>query len=637
MSAEAITTPLQAQTRQQQDYPQGGLRFDWIFAGLGALLIAGLWVDGWAHFHGLVDDSFFTPWHFLFYSAFGIVALFVAANHWRNVAKGYHFQRALPQGYWLSLLGVVLFAAGGVGDMIWHTLFGIEDGSEALTSPTHIMLAIGMALIITGPVRAAWLRYQQGEARNWLEVGPALIGMTLLLALLAFFTSYAHPLINLNAADFGGDAPEIVQNSQLYIMNADGTQQTRLSIMPDVSLYSARWSPDGSRIVYAQGAPDNEEVDLYVMNADGTGITQLTRSPGSETSPAWSPDGTQIVFVGTQDDSTDLFVMPADGGEATRLTQTDVEEWSPAWSPDGSQIAYVARNGNGGNIHVMSADGTNDTTLTSDNGSWLPSWSPDGSQILFSQRREGGFEVALMNADGSNITQLTDSSSFDGFASFSPDGTQVLFVSWRSGSREVYTMPVTGEVNSDVEPMNITQNPALLVNDASFAPDGSKIIFTAQGQQAQDDGGFELQDFGMASVLLQAALLATIVALMIWRWRLPFGALTLLLAGSTAMLTILTDMFLLIPAALLSGLIADVLLRLMQPSAEHPNRFYGFAFLVPLLFFALYFLTIQLTFGIGWSVHVWTGAIFLSGMIGLLVAYFATATQHPVNEMRLPR
>ena len=64
----------------------------------------------------------------------------------------------MPPGYELAIVGVLIFMAGGVGDMIWHEIFGIEIGVEALLSPTHLILAVGMTLIISGPFRAGWRR-----------------------------------------------------------------------------------------------------------------------------------------------------------------------------------------------------------------------------------------------------------------------------------------------------------------------------------------------------------------------------------------------------------------------------------------------------------------------------------------------
>ena len=72
----------------------------------------------------------------------------------------------MPVGYGLSGLGALIFAAGGMTDLIWHTIFGIEAGVEALLSPTYLVLALGLGLIASGPVRAAWRRSEPVAGRG---------------------------------------------------------------------------------------------------------------------------------------------------------------------------------------------------------------------------------------------------------------------------------------------------------------------------------------------------------------------------------------------------------------------------------------------------------------------------------------
>lgn len=192
----------------QAGYPSSTARFDWMMTALSTLFVAGLWVDGWAHFHGEVDGSFFTPWHFLFYSAFGVVALFLAYHQVRNVNRGYGFWKALPKGYLQALIGVGIFALSGAGDMVWHTLFGIENGTEALMSPSHIGLAVGMILVCSGAVRSVWSR---GHQRGWRLLGPMIVGITLMLTLILFFTSYANPTVTPYIL-MGGRVPTMAQD-----------------------------------------------------------------------------------------------------------------------------------------------------------------------------------------------------------------------------------------------------------------------------------------------------------------------------------------------------------------------------------------------------------------------------------------
>lgn len=105
-----------------------------------------------------------------------------------GVRGGLAWRQATPRGYELSLLGVALFMLGGVGDMLWHLAFGIEVNVEALLSPTHLLLALGGSLMVTGPIRVAM---RPGEGMNrW----PALVSLAFLLSLLTFFSAYASPI-----------------------------------------------------------------------------------------------------------------------------------------------------------------------------------------------------------------------------------------------------------------------------------------------------------------------------------------------------------------------------------------------------------------------------------------------------------
>jgi hypothetical protein len=140
-----------------------------------------------------VDQSFFTPWHAVFYAGYAATASALVASLLRNHAQAYPWPLAVPAGYGLSLLGALIFAVGGVTDLIWHTLFGIEAGVEALLSPTHLALALGLGLVASGPVRAAWRR--PGSVSGWAVQGPMLLALTSTLSVLTFFTEYAHPVV----------------------------------------------------------------------------------------------------------------------------------------------------------------------------------------------------------------------------------------------------------------------------------------------------------------------------------------------------------------------------------------------------------------------------------------------------------
>jgi hypothetical protein len=169
-------------------YPADSTGFDRVVTLLLVWLTVGLFVDGYAHNHGAVDDTFFTPFHALLYSGLLAMGLFLSVTQYRNVSRGYAFSRALPYGYGRSLIGVVLFFAGGGFDLVWHEMFGFEASISALLSPSHLLLATAGFLIMSGPLLAAWRR---GAEIRWSSLFPVVL--VVLISLLTFFTQFANP------------------------------------------------------------------------------------------------------------------------------------------------------------------------------------------------------------------------------------------------------------------------------------------------------------------------------------------------------------------------------------------------------------------------------------------------------------
>ncbi len=160
--------------------------FDRVAAALSGWLVGGFLLDVWAH-HNLPStlETFFTPWHGVLYSGFLAVAAFLVGAFVRNLARGISWREALPVGYGLSLVGVLIFMAGGIGDVAWHLIFGIEVDVEALLSPSHLALVLGAGLIVSGPLRSAWNRGAVGL--------PAVLSLGYTMLAVAFITEVGSP------------------------------------------------------------------------------------------------------------------------------------------------------------------------------------------------------------------------------------------------------------------------------------------------------------------------------------------------------------------------------------------------------------------------------------------------------------
>ncbi len=233
-------------------------------------------------------------------------------------------------------------------------------------------------------------------------------------------------------------------NYEIYVMNPDGSDVTRLTHDPALDYHPA-WSPDGTRIAFASNREGN--FDIYVMDPDGSNMRALTSGPKNDYSPSWSPDGRRLVFDRRAGDETvvteaDIFVINSDGtgsrevvGEGDGTHRTG-HQFDPCWTADGKHVVYVWASDNqtpGASISISRINGNGSVGMYAfagtESGEVLgfgrtlgPEWAPNDTALAVYALSDSGHDIGVVSGRGdvAAIQQGTD-------PSWSPDSSQLAY------------------------------------------------------------------------------------------------------------------------------------------------------------------------------------------------------------------
>jgi len=205
---------------------------------------------------------------------------------------------------------------------------------------------------------------------------------------------------------FAGNHNDVQENFDIYSMNSDGTGQIRLTTN---STYedSPTFSPDGGKIAFRRIVSNKSEI--FIMNANGSNQTRLTEGGF----PSFSPDGTKIVFAALRTGSSEIYSMNADGTNQIRLTENQFNDSYPSFSPDGQIIIFTSNrdSANGSSdIFSMNANGTDQirSTTEDENFDFRPLRLYGGERIAFLSNRYNNFnaEIFIMRSGENQFTNL---------------------------------------------------------------------------------------------------------------------------------------------------------------------------------------------------------------------------------------
>lgn len=229
------------------------------------------------------------------------------------------------------------------------------------------------------------------------------------------------------------------QEFQIFTAQADGSGEVQLTKSPG-SNYFPRWSPDGKKIAFIGDSP-RDGAKVWVMAADGSAPRRVTTGSNNENLPVWHPSGASLIYVEIEDSGWNLFTISADGTGSRRLTTMGGITTQPSYSPDGAKIAFAqGANNEVAKIWVMNADGSNPSRLSGDaDNHWQPAWSPDGGRIAFASLP--GSHLLTMKPDGSDRKTIVD---FGDWPVWSPDGNWLLFQRFPDKVFRLFAVPAAG-------------------------------------------------------------------------------------------------------------------------------------------------------------------------------------------------
>ena len=278
-----VTTGLDLLHTSGEARPHASRRTNVVMTALSTWFVLGLFVDAYAHANLSRLESFFTPWHAVFYSGFAATAGWVLWTIWRQVQRGRRGIAAVPLGYGATVVALPVFAVSGAVDAVWHTVLGIETSTDIFFSPSHLGLFAAMVVILTSPFRSAWGDPDLGPCPSMRALLPAVLGLALTTSLVLLFLTYGNALL------FFGDSV-VTLLSTLEEGDAETLAArivlTDLVLLAPLLLLARRWPlpPGAATVVYLAAATVSgtltgfENVGTLVAAvAAGVGVDVLAR------------------------------------------------------------------------------------------------------------------------------------------------------------------------------------------------------------------------------------------------------------------------------------------------------------------------------------------------------------------------
>ncbi|MFI0842575.1 Tol-Pal system beta propeller repeat protein TolB [Mesorhizobium sp. IMUNJ 23232] len=250
------------------------------------------------------------------------------------------------------------------------------------------------------------------------------------------------------------------RKKRLAIMDQDGANVRYLSDGRSIAL-TPRFSPTRQEITYM--SYESGQPRVYLLQIE-TGQRELVGNfPGMTFAPRFSSDGQKVIMSLLRDDgNSNIYAMDLRSRTTTRLTNSNSIDTSPSYSPDGSQIVFTSDRGGQPQIYVMGADGSGQTRVSFGGGSYsTPVWSPRGDLIAFTKQTGGEFQIGVMRTDGSGERILSSGFQQEG-PTWAPNGRYIMFFKEAAGSGgpRLFSIDLTGRNEQAIPTKNYASDPA---------------------------------------------------------------------------------------------------------------------------------------------------------------------------------
>ena len=243
------------------------------------------------------------------------------------------------------------------------------------------------------------------------------------------------------------------------------------------------WSHDGTRLVFVSDRTGDPEV--YVQELDGTAAQRLTYTPGRDAHPSFSPGGRQIAFQSPREGiHTNLYLMDADGANQRRITSHTGFAGMPVWSPDGRFLAYQwTPDLEAAKWRLMLLEIATGTTRQLTDGraqDQVINWAPDGKRFVFHSDRFGKNQLLSLTLDGA-VQRLTTTAFDDRNGAWFPDGSRIAFLSDREGSPgRIFTMRADGTDPRRVATLAVGHGVPFV------SPDGRRVLVSPRAANGSE-------------------------------------------------------------------------------------------------------------------------------------------------------